>query len=263
MARLSFTRGGARLALLLFVLLAAAELLGEEHTPSHSREQQADSVAARDSLPCKPPLAANLFLRSSTGLAALLADSLGRQELSPGQLEKSFPLYLDDVFRLSPAMVSGDSLGNGYARKFSPLGAGFEAVRVLLNGMSLSDPLTGSLDWRLVAPEIVGSAFALSGAAFSALYGGSEEIHLFTKQARVRSASSEMGIAGGAYNINKVAGGAQAEAVRCGCAPCPDQQDPAEHRGFRKQGGTDPVFHSPGTLSQQPGAFERGWPFFL
>jgi len=207
MARLFFTRGGARLALLLFVLLAAVELLGEEHPPSHDREQQADSVAARDSLPCKPPLAANLFLRSSTGLAALLADSLGRQELSPGQLEKSFPLYLDDVFRLSPAMVSGDSLGNGYARKFSPLGAGFEAVRVLLNGMSLADPLTGSLDWRLVAPEIVGSAFALSGAAFSALYGGSEEIHLFTKQARVRSASSEMGIAGGAYNINKVAGG--------------------------------------------------------
>ncbi len=207
MARLFFSRRGARIALLLYILLVAAKLQGEEHPPGHDREQQADSVAARDSLPSMPPLTANLFLRRSTGLAALLADSLGRQELSPGQLEKSFPLYLDDVFRLNPAMVSGDSLGNGYARKFSSLGAGFEAVRVFLNGMPLADPLTGSLDWRLVAPEIVGSAFALSGAAFSALYGGSEEIHLFTKQARVRSASSEMGIAGGAYNINKVAGG--------------------------------------------------------
>jgi hypothetical protein len=194
------------LALFLYILLAAAKLQATEPTNSDTL-QQADSVAGADSLPSAPSLAANLFLRSSTGLAALLADSLGRKELSGGQLERSFPLYLDDVFRLDPSMVGGDSLGNGYARRFSPLGSGFEAVRVLLNGMPLDDPLTGSVDWRLVAPEIVGSAFALSGGAFSAIHGGSDEIHLFTKQARVQSASSEMGIAGGAYNINKVAGG--------------------------------------------------------
>ena len=208
MARLSFTSRGVRLALFLYILLAAAELPGEEPADSTRAFQlPADSTAVTDSLPADSLLAAKLFLRGSTGLAALLADSLGREELSSAQLEQSFPLYLDDIFRLDPSLVSGDSLGSGYASKFSPLGAGFEAAQVFLNGMPLSDPLTGSMDWRLVAPEIVGSAFTLSGGAFSAVYGGSDEIHLFTKQARVRPASSEMGIAGGAYNINKVGGG--------------------------------------------------------
>jgi len=194
------------LALFLFFLLAAAGLQGLENADSQAVEPP-DSVAGPDSLPRPTSLAANLYLRSRTGLVALLADSLGCRKFSGSLLERSFPLYLDDIFRLDPAMVSGDSLGNGYARKFSPLGAGFEAVCVFLNGMPLADPLTGSVDWRLVAPEIVGRAFALSGGAFSGLYGGSEEIHLFTKQARLESASSEMRIAGGSYNINKVAGG--------------------------------------------------------
>ena len=61
MASMTVSRRGACLALFLYILLAAAELQGTEHTNSDTL-QQADSMAGADSLPSAPSLAANLSL---------------------------------------------------------------------------------------------------------------------------------------------------------------------------------------------------------
>ena len=129
--------------------------LGQEHPDSL---QPGDTTAVRDTLVAKSAAAGKLRFRGRSALAALLEDSLELEKLGPERLNRTYPLYLDDIFRLNPFFVSGDSLGNGYARKFSSLGTGFEGTGVYLNGMPLDDPLTGQVDWRIVAPEVLGEA---------------------------------------------------------------------------------------------------------
>ena len=169
--------------------------------------QPGDSAAVHDTLAAERPAVGKLRLRGQSAPAALLADSLGVEELAPARLKLAYPLYLDDIFRLNPAFVSGDSLGNGYARKFSSLGTGFAGTGVYLNGMPLDDPLTGQVDWRILAPEILGGASVIRGGAFGGARGWADEVYLTTRRPDPALSASSMEIAGGAYDINKVAGG--------------------------------------------------------
>ncbi|MEA1996762.1 MAG: hypothetical protein U9N45_03955, partial [Gemmatimonadota bacterium] len=166
-----------------------------------------DSPPADSSAVGAPWLADELILRSRTGLAALLTDTsaLGAVR-SRHDLEGSHAFYLDDVFRLRPSYLSGDSLGNGYSRKFNPLGAGFDALAVNLNGMPLDDPLTGMVDWRMLEPDVIGRAFMVDGGALSGPRGGAGEVNLLSRRVDLPTAASRMRIAGGAYDINKIGG---------------------------------------------------------
>ncbi|HUU28700.1 MAG TPA: hypothetical protein VM123_12890 [archaeon] len=159
---------------------------------------------------------AEILERSKLGLSLPDLDSLSRFEISSLEFKKSFPLYLDDMFRLRSFFMSGDSLGNGYSRKFNPLGAGFDAVRVNLNGMPLNDPLTGMVDWRMLAPEIADRAIVISGGALNSMSGGAEEICLLSARTDLPVSSSQMRIAGGSYDINKLGGGLRRSLFRSG-----------------------------------------------
>ncbi|MBW7998429.1 MAG: Plug domain-containing protein, partial [Candidatus Glassbacteria bacterium] len=175
-----------------------------------------DSVAVADSSVASPdstsaagvePLDPLVRFRSRSTLSLLFTDTLLSRPIRPQAFSLAFPFYLDDALRLAPSMVSGDSLGNGYPRRFSPLGAGFAATGVFLDGMQLADPLSERVDWRLVPVEIVAQGAVISGGAHSGVAGWSDEVHLFTHYPSVPSAVSRMGISGGAYEINKVGGG--------------------------------------------------------
>ncbi len=178
----------------------------EERTPPESGTV-AESPSAADTLKTRPKLPDDVIARSHLALAALLTDSLERSEITPGQLRRSGAFYLDDLLRLNSCLLSGDSLGNGYVEKFSPLGAGFDQMRCYLNGMPLTDPLTGEVDLRMVAPEILERVLILPSGGFSGPKSGAQEIHLVTRQADIPTSQSRMGIFGGSYQINKVGGG--------------------------------------------------------
>ncbi|MEA2062232.1 MAG: TonB-dependent receptor [Gemmatimonadota bacterium] len=159
-----------------------------------------------DSLSTVRSLPSSVRARSSLALAAYLADSLGAVEFTPGRLRRSGAYYIDDFLRLDPFLVSGDSLGNGYAKKLSPLGAGFDQVRYFLNGMPLTDPLTGGVDLRMVSCDVLERVLILPFGAFSGARGGAQEVHLVTRRADVPVACSRMGIFSGSYQINKLGG---------------------------------------------------------
>jgi len=170
-------------------------------------DSTAAATAAGDTSQALKRLPASVIKRSRLALTALLADSLERIDITPGQLRRSAAFYIDDLLRLNSFFLSGDSLGNGYANKFNPLGAGFDQVRYFINGMPLTDPLTGDLDLRMIAPEILERIVILPSAGFSGPGSGAQEVHLVTRRADVPVSRSRMGIFGGSYLINKLGGG--------------------------------------------------------
>ena len=167
----------------------------------------AESSSVEDTSKAWRQLPESVLERSRLALMATLTDSLERTELTPGQLRRSGAFYLDDLLRLNSFFLSGDSLGNGYTNKFSPLGAGFDQVRYFLNGMPLTDPLTGDVDLRMVAPEILERVVILPSGGFSGPNGGAQEVHLISRRADPPASRSRMGIFGGSYQINKLGGG--------------------------------------------------------
>ena len=184
--------------------LKSAEPAGEIVPAS---DTTGESSSVEDTLKAGRQLPESVLERSRLALMATLTDSLERTELTPGQLRRSGAFYLDDLLRLNSYFLSGDSLGNGYANKFSPLGAGFDQVRYFLNGMPLTDPLTGDVDLRMVAPEILERVVILPSGGFSGPNGGAQEVHLISRPADLPASRSRMGIFGGSYQINKVGGG--------------------------------------------------------
>jgi TonB-dependent Receptor Plug Domain len=193
-------------AVLIIAGVCRVDARGPERSGAPIAEA-ADSSSQTDSLQPVIRLPDGVLERSRLPLRVTLADSLEMIEYPSGQLRRSGAFYIDDLLRLNPFIMSGDSLGNGYTNKFNPLGAGFDQVRYFLNGMPLTDPLTGDIDLRMIAPEILGRILVLPSGGFGGPQGGAQEVHLVTKQADLPTARSRMGIFGGAYQINKVGGG--------------------------------------------------------
>ncbi len=153
------------------------------------------------------PLDPLVAFRSRSALSLLFADTLSSLKLTPHQLDSAFPFYLDDAIRMLSSFTGGDSLGNGYARLSSSLGGGFASTGVFLDGMQLADPLTLRVDWRMLPVEIVERAAYIIGGGQSGVAGWADEVHLFSRYPAVPTPLTQMGISGGAYEINKVGGG--------------------------------------------------------
>jgi len=174
-------------------------IYGGDRTPGDSAVPATPAAADSSSAGTIQPVGTQSRLDLGPGEESLLFDSRF--------IEKSYALYPDEVFRLVPAFMLGDSLGNGYPRRFSPLGCGFGATGVSLDGMPLNDPLTGAVDWRMIAPEILDQAAVCYGGTGSGYEGWTDEVSLGSLTAAPSQPVSRMGIAGGAYSVNKVSGG--------------------------------------------------------
>jgi hypothetical protein len=215
MAKLMFPNRGTRAAALLS-FICIPFLFPAAVFPAETSADSSKAPGIKDSLQVTPPLPEEIFSRSRLGLQASEIDSLERIDIQSEEIERSAPFYLDDFFRRQPFFLSGDSLGNGFSRKFNSLGAGFDQLRVYLNGMPLDDPLTGETDWRMLSPEIVSSALILDGGALSGPRGGAGEIYLLTPGTDDPVSVSRIGIAGGAYEINVIGGGLKRTLFRTG-----------------------------------------------
>ena len=198
MVKVSFPTPSAGPAVALILALACGLYAGEE-APA-GRLVKPDTSAA-DSLKA---------VLSPTPLQEMRPEvysSAGPLSFDTRFTEKSYAIYLDELFRLAPQFMLGDSLGNGYPRRFSPFGGGFAATGVYLDGMPLNDPLTGAVDWRMLAPEVLSRASVYSGGTGTGYEGWADEVFLAGQPAAPAEAVSRMGIAGGAYGMNKVSGG--------------------------------------------------------
>jgi hypothetical protein len=132
----------------------------------------ADTVTQEPTQPLDPLVA----FRSRSSQSLMFADTLSSRQFGYPQLTTAFPFFMDDLLRMSPAYFSGDTLGNGHSRQFSPLGGGFAAAGAYLNGMQLADPLTRRVDWRMVSPQIISQAAVLNAGRFDWTSGYEKEM---------------------------------------------------------------------------------------
>ncbi len=213
----------ATAVLCLLLMLPAAPLPGQlppaapapDSVAATPPTSAADSAAVTPLIPAADTLVqsrfdrAELASRSRFWLPSSPLDSTMELEFTSEHLRRSRPFYLDDLFRRLPGYLAGDSLGNGYPRRLSLAGAGFDAPQVRLDGMPLNDPLTGGFDWRMVSPRVLAGVALGQDHAFGSPTGGVGQVDLLSARADLPEARSELGIAGGAYAINQVGGGLQ------------------------------------------------------